>query len=76
MSILDALTTPNGLPEKYKHLLEEDMVARVTAIKKEMGDRLYLPAHHYQKDEVVQFADDTGDSLQLAQLAARNKQAE
>ncbi|MGA9288907.1 MAG: quinolinate synthase NadA [Anaerobacillus sp.] len=64
------------MPEKYKHLLEEDMVARVTAIKKEMGDRLYLPAHHYQKDEVVQFADDTGDSLQLAQLAARNKRAE
>ncbi len=76
MSILDALITPNGLPDKYKDLPEEEMVARVTAIKKEMGDRLYLPAHHYQKDEVVQFADDTGDSLQLAQLAATNKQAE
>lgn len=75
MSILNALTKP-GLPEHYKNLSEEEMVKRVEAIKVEMGDRLYLPAHHYQKDEVVQFADDTGDSLQLAQLAARNKKAE
>ncbi|MDQ0481455.1 quinolinate synthase NadA [Guptibacillus hwajinpoensis] len=76
MSILDALTVTNGLPSHYKELKEKEMVKRIQAIKKEMGDRLYLPAHHYQKDEVVQFADDTGDSLQLAQLAALNKQAE
>ncbi|WP_226656543.1 quinolinate synthase NadA [Pseudalkalibacillus hwajinpoensis] len=75
MSILNALTKP-GLPEHYKNLSEEEMVKRVEVIKAEMGERLYLPAHHYQKDEVVQFADDTGDSLQLAQLAARNKKAE
>ncbi len=75
MNILDALKKP-GLPERYKNLTEEEMVKRVVAIKAEMGERLYLPAHHYQKDEVVQFADDTGDSLQLAQLAARNKKAE
>ncbi|MFP3359821.1 quinolinate synthase NadA, partial [Planococcus sp. SIMBA_143] len=72
---LDALKKP-GLPERYNNLTEEEMVKRVVAIKAEMGERLYLPAHHYQKDEVVQFADDTGDSLQLAQLAARNKKAE
>src|SRR5699024_7056844 len=36
----------------------------------------FIPAHHYQKDEVVQFADATGDSLQLAQLSQQNKQAE
>ncbi|MBN8208446.1 quinolinate synthase NadA [Bacillus sp. NTK071] len=76
MNILDALTVPNGIPAHYKNLKEEEIVKRITVIKNEMGDRLYLPAHHYQKDEVVQFADDTGDSLQLAQLAALNKQAE
>ncbi|MBF0706392.1 quinolinate synthase NadA [Alkalihalobacillus hwajinpoensis] len=76
MSILDALKRSNGLPDRYKELSDQEMVEKITAIKAEMGERLYLPAHHYQKDEVVQFADDTGDSLQLAQLAARNKKAE
>ncbi|WP_347549435.1 quinolinate synthase NadA [Pseudalkalibacillus hwajinpoensis] len=76
MSILDTLTVPSGLPERYKQLPIEEMKTQISTIKKVMGDRLYLPAHHYQKDEVVQFADDTGDSLQLAQLAAQNKQAE
>lgn len=76
MSILDVLHKPIGIPEHYHSLSEEEMVQRVSEIKKELGERLYLPAHHYQKDEVVQFADDTGDSLQLAQLAAKNKKAE
>ncbi|WP_339061302.1 quinolinate synthase NadA [Tepidibacillus marianensis] len=49
---------------------------RVHEIKQKFGDRLYIPCHHYQKNEVVQFADDVGDSLQLAQLAAKNKTAE
>src|SRR5699024_1995127 len=44
--------------------------------KEKMGSRLFIPAHHYQKDEVVQFADATGDSLQLAQLCEKNKNAE
>ena len=35
-----------------------------------------IPGHHYQKDEVIQFADAAGDSLQLAQLCAANEQAE
>ncbi|WP_412729434.1 quinolinate synthase NadA [Geobacillus stearothermophilus] len=37
---------------------------------------MFIPGHHYQKDEVIQFADATGDSLQLAQLAAKNDEAE
>lgn len=34
-----------------------------------------MPCHHYQKDEVVQFADSIGDSLELAKLSAKNKEA-
>src|SRR5699024_8096466 len=41
-----------------------------------MGDKLFIPGHHYQKDEVIQFADATGDSLKLAQLSEENKEAE
>src|SRR5699024_10187850 len=37
---------------------------------------LFIPGHHYQKDEVIQFADATGDSLKLAQLSEENKEAE
>ncbi len=57
-------------------LTVEQMEHRVRKIKEKLGDLLYIPAHHYQKDEVVPFADDVGDSLQLAQLAARNQTAE
>ncbi|TCS83171.1 quinolinate synthase NadA [Tepidibacillus fermentans] len=54
----------------------EQMEQRILEIKQKFGDRLYIPGHHYQKNEVIQFADDVGDSLQLAQLAAKNKTAE
>ena len=52
------------------------MEQRIREIKEKFGDRLYIPGHHYQKDEVIQFADDIGDSLQLSQLAAKNNTAE
>ena len=42
---------------------------------KKNGETLFIPGHHYQKDEVVQFSDAAGDSLQLAQVAASNKDA-
>ncbi|EPE62555.1 quinolinate synthetase complex, A subunit [Exiguobacterium sp. S17] len=54
----------------------EQMEERIEAIKARLGSRLFLPAHHYQKDEVVQFADATGDSLQLARLAEQMNEAE
>ena len=44
-------------------------------LKRKLAAILFIPGHHYQKDEVVQFADATGDSLQLAQVAASNKEA-
>ncbi|MEX2104474.1 MAG: quinolinate synthase NadA, partial [Bacilli bacterium] len=64
------------LPDRYRNMSKEEMEQRVWDIKKHFGQRLYIPGHHYQKDEVIQFADDTGDSLQLAQLSAKNKLAE
>lgn len=76
VQILDALKTNNTLPNTYKQLTEDEMKTRITSIKEELGDRLFIPAHHYQKDEIVQFADVTGDSLQLAQLCENNQNAE
>ncbi|NOJ69519.1 quinolinate synthase NadA [Paenibacillus alvei] len=68
MSILDALLVGSAMmPERYKQLGVEEMERRVRDIKLKFGSRLLIPGHHYQKDEVIQFADITGDSLQLAQ---------
>jgi quinolinate synthase len=75
MNLLDQLKNVS-LPEKYRQMSVEEMEQKVKKIKEDLGDALYLPGHHYQKDEVVQFANDTGDSLQLAQLSASNTEAE
>lgn len=76
VDILDLMTNDTTLPEEIKAMSVEEMEARVQEIKDELGEKLFIPAHHYQKDEVVQFADATGDSLQLAQLSQQNKAAE
>ncbi|MFI8685560.1 quinolinate synthase NadA [Rossellomorea sp. NPDC077527] len=77
MGILDELTKETGvLPESITSLSTEEMENRVREIKRQLGKKLFIPGHHYQKDEVIQFADAVGDSLQLAQISAQNKEAE
>ncbi|HBZ11058.1 MAG TPA: quinolinate synthase NadA [Bacillus bacterium] len=66
----------NVLPEKYRNMPTEELEGRVRAVKAALGSKLFIPGHHYQKDEIIQFADATGDSLQLAQLCEKNKEAE
>lgn len=66
----------NLLPDKYRNLTTEEMENRIREIKEQLGKKLFIPGHHYQKDEVIQFADAAGDSLQLAQISAANKDAE
>lgn len=77
MSILDQANQMGQfmLPQRYSLMSQEEMEARVFEIKEKLGEKLFIPGHHYQKDEVIQFADATGDSLQLAQIAAKNKKA-
>jgi quinolinate synthase len=53
-----------------------DLVARAAAAKAALGDRVFVLGHHYQRDEVIQFADVTGDSFKLAREAAARPQAE
>jgi quinolinate synthase len=52
------------------------MAIRIAAARAALGDRLVILGHHYQRDEVIAYADHTGDSLKLAQLAARQHQAD
>ncbi|MET3426266.1 quinolinate synthase [Actinoplanes tereljensis] len=55
---------------------DPDLVARATAAKAALGNRVFVLGHHYQRDEVIQFADVTGDSFKLAQQAAARPDAE
>jgi quinolinate synthase len=55
---------------------DPDLVARATAAKATLGERVFVLGHHYQRDEVIQFADVTGDSFKLAREAAARPAAE
>lgn len=76
VDILDTLQQDTTIPARYKSLSVTEMEERIQQIKQELGSKVFIPAHHYQKDEIVQFADTTGDSLQLAQICQQNKHAE
>jgi quinolinate synthase len=55
---------------------DPDLVARARAAKEALGDRVFVLGHHYQRDEVIRFADVTGDSFKLARDAAARPGAE
>jgi quinolinate synthase len=57
--------------ENYLVLPDNSMDARIAAARKELGRECVILGHHYQRDEVVRFADHTGDSYRLSQMAAR-----
>ncbi|TFB23872.1 quinolinate synthase NadA [Filobacillus milosensis] len=60
----------SSIPEQYKNSTDEELIEMIISAKKQLGNDLFIPGHHYQKEEVIQFADARGDSLQLAQLSA------
>lgn len=55
---------------------DPDLVARAKAARAGLGSRALILGHHYQRDEVIQFADITGDSFKLAQAASKQSGAE
>ena len=57
---------PGDLPASS----DPTLVERARAAKEALGERLFVLGHHYQRDEVIQFADARGDSFRLAQQAA------
>ena len=63
---------PGGLPAAS----DPDLVARAEAAKAALGSRVFVLGHHYQRDEVIHFADVTGDSLQARARGGRAAEAE
>src|SRR5207253_8377961 len=64
------------LPEGYTGVPPDDLAARIGAAKAALGDRLFILGHHYQRDEVMRWADARGDSFGLSRLAADSDRAE
>jgi quinolinate synthase len=58
----------------YKSLENEALAERIQKVKQQLGSELLILGHHYQQDEVIEFADLRGDSLKLSQLAAENNE--
>jgi len=71
-----SLAERQPLPERYLRLSDDEMDRRIAVAKAELGERLVILGHHYQRDEVIKFADYTGDSLKLARAAASRGKAE
>ena len=64
------------IPEQYLKLSGDELRERIRAARAQLGDRLLILGHHYQRDDIIEFADFRGDSFKLAQQAADNARAE
>src|SRR5688500_2659355 len=58
----------------YKSLSNDELSARIEAVRKEFGPKLMILGHHYQQDEVIAHSDLRGDSYQLSQMAASSSE--
>jgi quinolinate synthase len=66
----------DSIPQHYAEMSGEELDQRISAARATLGERLVILGHHYQRDEIIKYADIRGDSFKLAQLAAARPQAD
>jgi len=71
-----SISDRQALPDRYLGLSDEDMQRRIASAKAKLGSRVVILGHHYQRDEVIRFADYTGDSFKLARHISARPEAE
>jgi quinolinate synthase len=64
------------IPREYAELGGQELIERVAAARRKLGSKLIVLGHHYQREDIIQFADFRGDSFKLAQWASHNTEAE
>src|SRR5438093_6687185 len=64
------------LPEEYFQVSDAETARRIGVAREMLGSRAVILGHHYQRDEIIRWADFTGDSYKLSVLAAQRKEAE
>jgi len=64
------------IPQHYAEMSGEELDWRIAKARASLGERLVILGHHYQRDEIIKYADYRGDSFKLAQLAAARPQAD
>ncbi|HXW33641.1 MAG TPA: quinolinate synthase NadA [Acidimicrobiales bacterium] len=70
------LRLQGSLPERYTSASEEELHFWIGAAKQSLGSRLLILGHHYQRDEVMRWADARGDSFGLSRIAADRHEAQ
>src|SRR5436190_8151505 len=70
------LSERQPLPDQYVGLSDTEMDTRIAAARAKLGRRLVILGHHYQRDEVIKFADYTGDSFKLARQVGKHPEAD
>ncbi len=70
-----SLLVQEPLPPEYAALTDAELAERTARAKAALGKDLVILGHHYQRDEVIRFADLRGDSLKLSRWAARQEDA-
>jgi len=76
MGVSTMLRLQSPLPERYTSATADELDAWIATARAALGERVFILGHHYQRDEVMRWADARGDSYRLSVLAQQRPEAE